>query len=166
MLDNIDDEILDDDMAEVEEIEDTDDNNDEYEKICYLCHRPESIAGKMIEMPQNMTVCTDCMQKTLDSMNSTNYDDLMKFSGMPGIHFMNLSDFGEMASAKKIKKKFLDGTLNDDEIFKILSVEEIENTLSIDYFKLRSYFPANYTRKQCEKALWSILDEWKENNCA
>ena len=33
MLDNIDDEILDDDMAEVEEIEDTDDNNDEYEKI-------------------------------------------------------------------------------------------------------------------------------------
>ncbi len=105
MLDNIDDEILDDDMAEVEEIEDTDDNNDEYEKICYLCHRPESIAGKMIEMPQNMTVCTDCMQKTLDSMNSTNYDDLMKFSGMSGIHFMNLSDFGEMASAKKIKKK-------------------------------------------------------------
>lgn len=105
MLDNIDDEILDDDMAEVEEIEDTDDNNDEYEKICYLCHRPESIAGKMIEMPQNMTVCTDCMQKTLDSMNGTNYDDLMKFSGMPGIHFMNLSDFGEMASAKKIKKK-------------------------------------------------------------
>ena len=71
-----------------------------------------------------------------------------------------------LQQAKKLKKKFLDGTLNEDEIFKILSVDEIETTLSIDYSKLRKYFPANYTRKQCENALWEILEEWKERNCA
>ena len=71
-----------------------------------------------------------------------------------------------LQQAKKLKKKFLDDTLNEDEIFKILSVDEIETTLSIDYSKLRKYFPANYTRKQCENALWDILEEWKERNCA
>ena len=71
-----------------------------------------------------------------------------------------------LQQAKKLKKKFLDGTLNEDEIFKILSVDEIETTLSIDYSKLRKYFPTNYTRKQCENALWDILEEWKERNCA
>ena len=71
-----------------------------------------------------------------------------------------------LQQAKKLKKKFLDGTLNEDEIFKILSVDEIETTLSIDYSKLRKYFPANYTRKQCENAVWEILEDWKERNCA
>lgn len=71
-----------------------------------------------------------------------------------------------LQQAKKLKKKFLGGTLNEDEIFKILSVDETGATMSIDYSKLRKYFPANYTRKQCENALWDILEEWKERNCA
>ena len=71
-----------------------------------------------------------------------------------------------LQQAKKLKKKFLDGKLNEDEIFKILSVDETGATMSIDYSKLRKYFPANYTRKQCENALWEILEEWKERNCA
>ena len=36
-------------------------NNDNYEKICYMCRRPESKAGPMISMPGAcvcaMTVC-------------------------------------------------------------------------------------------------------------
>ena len=35
---------------------------DEYEKICFMCRRPESKAGKMIELPGNIHICTDCMQ--------------------------------------------------------------------------------------------------------
>ena len=27
---------------------------DEYEKICYICRRPESKAGPMVQMPGNM----------------------------------------------------------------------------------------------------------------
>ena len=84
------------------------DNNedfDEYEKICYLCHRPESKAGKMITLPQNISICPDCMQKTFDSMNNGGYEDMMKFSGIPGIHFMNVSDLNDVPQKQKLKKK-------------------------------------------------------------
>ena len=33
---------------------------DGYEKICYLCHRPESKVEKMITIPNNITICSDC----------------------------------------------------------------------------------------------------------
>ena len=79
-------------------------DDDGYERVCYLCHRPESVAGKMINMPQNICICADCMQRAFDTMNDGNMDDLMKF-GMPGIHFMNMSDFGEIPPQQKVKKK-------------------------------------------------------------
>ena len=55
-------------------------NSDEYEKICFVCRRPESRAGKMIVMPNNIYICQDCMQRTFDSINSSgiNYEDMMK----------------------------------------------------------------------------------------
>ena len=43
-------------------------NDDEYEKVCFVCHRPESVAGKMINLPNNMCVCNDCMQKSFDAI--------------------------------------------------------------------------------------------------
>ena len=89
----------------MEEINNNDKDKDEYEKICYLCHRPESITGKMITMPQNISICPDCMQKTFDTMNNGGLDDMMKYSGIPGIHFMNMSDFNEIPAKQKIKKK-------------------------------------------------------------
>ena len=33
---------------------------DEYEKVCFLCRRPESKTGPMITLPQNIHICTDC----------------------------------------------------------------------------------------------------------
>ena len=45
-------------------------HEDEYEKICFMCHRPESIAGKMIEMPNHITICQDCMQRSFDTMTN------------------------------------------------------------------------------------------------
>ena len=50
------------------------DNNDEYEKVCYMCRRPESKAGKMVTMPGNISICSDCMQKTFDTINSQGID--------------------------------------------------------------------------------------------
>lgn len=82
-------------------------DHDDYEKVCYLCHRTESRAGKMITMPQNISICADCMQKTFDTLNNGS-DDFMKmsgFPGMPGIHFMNMSDFQDMPNKQKLKKK-------------------------------------------------------------
>ena len=86
------------DKDELEEVEDSKDNqNDEYEKVCYLCHRSESKTGKMIDLPQNISICPDCMQKTFDTMNSGGMGDIFKggipgIPGMPGIQFINMSD--------------------------------------------------------------------------
>ncbi|MCR4718759.1 MAG: hypothetical protein K5768_03920 [Firmicutes bacterium] len=34
-----------------------------------------------------------------------------------------------------------------------------QERLYLDFNKLKSYFPKGYTMKQCEAALWEILDE-------
>lgn len=51
-------------------IEKNEDKKKKYDNICYLCKRPESVTGKMIEIPNNIHICADCMQKTFDIMNS------------------------------------------------------------------------------------------------
>ena len=87
------------------EVEETKKDDDEYEKVCFVCHRPESVAGKMIDLPNNISVCSDCMQKSFDMMNNTpiDYSQLMN---MPGVQFMNLSDFEQTIPKKqKLKKK-------------------------------------------------------------
>ena len=80
---------------------------EEYEKICYICRRPESKAGKMIAMPGNVYVCQDCLQKTFDTINNSGYDDMMKMSGMPNMGMfgnMNYQDM-DIPENQKIKKK-------------------------------------------------------------
>lgn len=52
------------------EAETKEEKEDEYEKICFICHRPESVTGKMVELPNNITVCPACMQKSFDAMTS------------------------------------------------------------------------------------------------
>ncbi|MCI8991932.1 MAG: ATP-dependent Clp protease ATP-binding subunit ClpX [Eubacterium sp.] len=86
------------------------DNDNEYEDVCYICHRPESRAGKMMRIPNNICICSDCMQKTFDSMNSSgfNMDDIlnMNLGRMPNISMINLSDLQNMMpNNQRIKKK-------------------------------------------------------------
>ena len=45
-------------------------NEDEYEKICYVCRRPESKTGKMVNMPGGLCVCTDCLERSFNSFGS------------------------------------------------------------------------------------------------
>ena len=59
---------------------DNNNNNDSYEEICYICRRPESKAGKMIHIPNNICICNDCMQKTFDSMNNMNLNGISKYA--------------------------------------------------------------------------------------
>ncbi|MBQ4283822.1 MAG: ATP-dependent Clp protease ATP-binding subunit ClpX [Lachnospira sp.] len=85
-------------------------DNDEYEKVCAICRRTESRAGKMIAMPGNMNVCPDCMQKSFDAINSSNinYDDMFKNMGGDLGSFM-FGDLGnmnnEIPKKQKLKKK-------------------------------------------------------------
>ena len=82
---------------------------DEYEKVCFMCRRPESKAGKMIELPGNIHICTDCMQRSFDTMNNSNinYDELMRnIPNMPNISMIDLSSLqNQIPKKQKIKKK-------------------------------------------------------------
>lgn len=94
----------------VEETPVSDKEENEYEDICYICRRPEHIAGKMIKIPNNISICRDCMQKTFDSMNGSGFsmDDMfqMNMGKMPNISMINLSDLqGFVPNNQKIKKK-------------------------------------------------------------
>ena len=83
-------------------------HQDEYEDICYICRRPESVAGKMVKIPNNICICHDCMQKTFDGMNASGFgmNDMMNMGGMPNIGMINLSDMqGFMPNNQKLKKK-------------------------------------------------------------
>ena len=94
-------------VQEVVTAEETDDEKeDEYEKLCFICRRPESKAGKMIELPNSITVCQDCMQKSFDAMNNAPIDFSKMMGNMPGIQFLNLSDLeNTVPKRQKIKKK-------------------------------------------------------------
>ena len=95
-------------LKETAAAETDDSSDDDYEKICYVCRRPESKAGAMIEMPGGMCLCHDCMQKAFDSVTKSGMD----FSQIQNMPYMNLnfSDFSnlntpEMAIPKKQKVK-------------------------------------------------------------
>lgn len=87
-------------------VEDTDKKeDDEYEKVCFICRRPESVAGKMINLPNNICVCNDCMQKSFDMMNNSQFD-YSQLMNVPGMQFINLSDIDQtVPKQQKIKKK-------------------------------------------------------------
>ncbi|MEY8337830.1 ATP-dependent Clp protease ATP-binding subunit ClpX [Lachnospiraceae bacterium 62-35] len=91
----------------------TDDDNDDYEKICYICRRTESKAGKMITMPGSMHLCHDCMQKAFDSVTNGSLD-WSKIQNMPYMN-MNLNDLANtnipdaaIPKKQKVKKKTAD----------------------------------------------------------
>ena len=75
------------------------DGDDDYEKICYVCRRPESKAGTMITMPGGMNFCHDCMQKAFDSVTQSGLD----FSKLQNMPYMNMNL--EIPKKNKVKKK-------------------------------------------------------------
>ena len=93
----------------------------EYEDVCFVCRRPESKAGKMFKMPNNICVCDDCMHKTMDAVSQFDYqgmlghpafqmnlDELTGKNGFPKISFVNLADLqgdGGIPNKQKLKKK-------------------------------------------------------------
>ena len=97
-----------DDIIEEEIQNEDDDNKYESEKFCTLCRRSEKQAGKMIDLPNNIHICSDCMQKSFDSMNQQmsssnfNYND---FFNMPNISMIDLSSLQNPTQHQKVKPK-------------------------------------------------------------
>ena len=105
---------------EIEEVT----NEDEYKDVehyCYLCRRPESAAGKMLELPNNIYICTDCMQRTLNSMSNGQFGFIdarnMDLDSMDITKMMNdmqsMQPKAEVKKKKKDKKETPELTLKD-----------------------------------------------------
>ena len=128
------------------EIHSEDNENDDYENICYVCRRPESVAGKMVQVAPGLMICPDCMQKTFDSVSNMGFsmNDLNSMMGVPhtnsgddedkqdnnnhipNISFLNLSDltgFGVPNSQRlKKKKKKKDGEKKEAPVIDIKNI--------------------------------------------
>ena len=99
----------------------SEDTDSDYEDVCFVCRRPESKAGKMFKMPNNICVCDDCMHKTMEAVSQFDYqgmlndpalqselDRLTRQGGMPHIRFVNIADLqgeGGIPNKQKLKKK-------------------------------------------------------------
>lgn len=104
---------------------------DRYESVCFVCRRTESKAGKMFHLPNNISVCEDCMNKTMEQVSNFDYqgmlsgfnpagfgedwgklgEDVEKHGsekGFPGFSFINLANLqgdGGIPNKQKLKKK-------------------------------------------------------------
>ena len=95
--------------------ETSDNSDDDYEKYCYLCRRPESVAGKLIHMPGDINICPDCMQRSFDSFTSSGFGNMpglgnMQFIDLTNMPFGNIdmSKFkaqNDIPKSQKVKKK-------------------------------------------------------------
>ena len=95
------------DYLEEIEVEDTKDSEDkeekdsDYEEVCFLCHRPESKTGKLIMLAKGICICSECMQKTMDTIQNNSQD----FSKIPGFSFINLADLQNVNPQRQKEKK-------------------------------------------------------------
>lgn len=85
---------------------------DEYEKICYVCRRPESKCGKLFNLPGNACVCVDCLEKTFSSMQqlgptfNISKEELEELLDNPNVRMMTTMDLRQgVPDSQKIKKK-------------------------------------------------------------
>ena len=112
--------------------------SDDYEKICYICRRTESKAGKMISMPGGLYVCPDCMQKTFDAINNNDidYNEIMK--GIPNMPNMGMfegfnmmgNDIPDRQKVKKKKEKAKDDKKEESlDLKKLPAPHEIKHML-------------------------------------
>lgn len=56
--------------------------DNQYEDVCFVCRRPESKAEKMFHLPNNITVCSDCLHKTMDTISQFDYQGMLNYPGM------------------------------------------------------------------------------------
>ena len=84
------------------------------EKFCSMCFRSESTAGKMMELPGNLCVCADCLQKTMDTMSAFN---------MPGF-FGNTAGFQPENKEEKPADSLDDPKKEDSDIEITCQIDE------------------------------------------
>ena len=102
------------DLKEQDKTPDEQKKESEYEDVCFICRRPERKTGKMFKLPNNISICDDCMHKTMDTVSQFDYQGMlnnpnnMGKNGFPNISFVNMADLqgeGGIPNKQKLKKK-------------------------------------------------------------
>jgi ATP-dependent Clp protease ATP-binding subunit ClpX len=107
----------------------------EYEDVCFICRRPESKAGRMFKLPNHISVCSDCMHKTMDTVSQFDYQGMLRNTyedskkddnnnkmHFPNISFVNIADLqgdGGIPNRQKLKKKKPNKEEKTDAVFNI-----------------------------------------------
>ena len=81
--------------------------DDDYEELCYMCRRPESKTGELINMPGGLHICADCMRKAFETFENSGlqYSDLLRMTVLPpGMDLQNL-EMMQVPQKQKLKKK-------------------------------------------------------------
>ncbi len=89
----------------------SDNREKKYEDVCYICHRTESKAGPMVKLPNNICVCTDCMQKTFNKLNDGSISFMMDMPSFDNIKNMYMNK----QSVKKREKPDKNGKKDKEE---------------------------------------------------
>lgn len=83
----------------------SEDKKKEYEDVCFICRRPESKAGKMFHLPNNICVCDDCMHKTMDAVSQYDYQGMLS---NPALFNMLNNQFEKKSSDQEKKEEKAD----------------------------------------------------------
>ena len=94
----------------------------DYEDVCAICHRTESVAGKMLKLSDTMCLCMDCLQKSTDMLNESPYKEMLGMDpsqmanmfgmGMPGMNPADTIPNAENTSIEATDNK--DGSVSAD----------------------------------------------------
>lgn len=137
--DTDDERALEDTAAAEDEGEDyEDDKENEYEDVCFICRRPESKTGRMFKLPNHISVCSDCMHKTMDTVSQFDYQGMLNYTNMgldkdnhdgknnkkrfPNISFVNIADLqgdGGIPNRQKLKRKKTKEKNREEAVFNI-----------------------------------------------
>lgn len=58
-------------------MENQNNKEEEFEKYCYMCRRPEGVAGKMVKMHDGLHICSDCMQRSFDAISNGSMNHIL-----------------------------------------------------------------------------------------
>lgn len=94
------------------------------EEICYICRRTESKVGKMLRLPPNITICNDCMQKTLNAFNTSPISDYLNMSGFSPDMFNSYYNTGMPADEKNETEKDKSEGVKDEVASTVLDENE------------------------------------------
>ena len=89
-----------------EDINNNNNDDKDYEDVCFICRRPESKAGKMLHIPNNICICNDCMQKTFNSMSNINMTGPLQWMPYMDMFSGGVGNVQEnVPKSQKLKKK-------------------------------------------------------------